>query len=104
MAKRKQVAVEEAQFNPSQEAAPQQAAAATAVLEPPRAEQPARQFRPDPFTLKTVNLEGYKVQLQESRNSDAGWQMQIKFGDGSKDRRLPRRTRIAAVLGWMMRR
>jgi hypothetical protein len=85
IAKRKQVAVEEAQTVATLEAPPQTSAAATAVLERPADEQPARQFRADPFALKTINLEGYKVQLQESRNSDAGWQMQIKFGDGSKD-------------------
>lgn len=86
MAKRKQVVEEAAaEFTPTQEAPPQAAAAATAVLERPAGEPPARQFRADPFTLKTVNLEGYKVQLQESRKSDAGWQMQIKFGSGSRD-------------------
>ena len=34
----------------------------------------------DPFPIKTVNLDGFKVQLQENRQSR---QMQIKFGDGS---------------------
>jgi hypothetical protein len=43
-------------------------------------DQPARKFQADPFPVKVVNLDGYKVQLQENRQSR---QMQIKFGDGS---------------------
>jgi hypothetical protein len=80
MAKRKQVAAQSIQADVTEEYAPQEAATATAVMEPPRTEQPVRQFRADPFPLKTVNLEGYKVQLQENRQAR---QMQIKFGDGS---------------------
>jgi len=85
MAKRKQVAAEAVEFTPTEQATPQETATATAVLKAPQAEQPQRQWRVDPFAVKTVNLEGYKVQLQESRKSDAGWQMQIKFGSGARD-------------------
>jgi hypothetical protein len=52
--------------------------------EQPAAEQPARQWRANPFPINTVNLDGYKVQLQESRPAEKPWQMQIKFGDGSR--------------------
>jgi hypothetical protein len=48
--------------------------------EPSSTEQPTRKFMADPFPIKTVNLEGYKLQLQENRQSRT---MQIKFGDGS---------------------
>ena len=85
MARRKQVAEEAARSTPIDEAAPRAAMTAADDLEPPEAEQPARPWRADPFPVKTVNLDGYKLQLQESRKSDAGWQMQIKFGDGGKD-------------------
>jgi hypothetical protein len=46
----------------------------------PAAERPARKFMADPYPSHTVDLEGYKLQLQE--NLQRG-QMQIKFGDGS---------------------
>jgi hypothetical protein len=85
MAKRKQVAVEEAQSAVIEEARPQASAAATAVLEMPAEERPKREWRTDPFPIKTVNLDGYKVQLQESRHEGQPWQMQIKFGSGSRD-------------------
>jgi hypothetical protein len=63
-------------------------------------ERPARQWRANPFPIDTVNLEGYKVQLQESRpeKEPAGsevdaagpkrkqrWEMQIKFGSGTQE-------------------
>jgi hypothetical protein len=80
MATRKQVAATSMQTDVPQEYAPQEATAATAVMEPPRPEEPVQKFRADPFPLKTVNLDGYKLQLQENRQAR---QMQIKFGDGS---------------------
>jgi hypothetical protein len=48
-------------------------------------EQPARKWRANPFPVETVNLEGYKVQLQESRPEGKPWEMQIKFGNGSRE-------------------
>jgi len=66
----------------------------------PAAEQPARQWRANPFLLKSVNLDAYKLQLQESRpeKEPAGsendpsqpkkkprWEMQIKFGSGAQE-------------------
>ena len=68
--------------------------------EQPAAEQPARQWRANPYPVKTVNLGGYKVQLQESRpekevpgaendpsqpQKKARWEMQIKFGSGAQE-------------------
>jgi hypothetical protein len=62
------------------------------------AQQPVRQWRANPFPVKTVNLGGFKVQLQESRPERAPsgpendhsqpqkkgrWEMQIKFGSGA---------------------
>jgi hypothetical protein len=85
MARRKQVAAFSQDFNPAQEAAAPGADAAVAVLEQPAAEAPARQWRADPFPLKTVNLDGYRIELQESRKSEQGWQLQIKFGSGARD-------------------
>jgi hypothetical protein len=70
------------------------------AAEPSAAEQPARQWRANPYPVKTVNLDGYKVQLQESRpekeptgaesdpakpRKNTRWEMQIKFGSGSQD-------------------
>jgi hypothetical protein len=64
------------------------------------ADLPTRQWRANPFPIRTVNLDGYKVQLQESRpekerpgsenepsrpQKKARWEMQIKFGSGAKD-------------------
>jgi hypothetical protein len=46
----------------------------------PTAEPPARKFKADPYPSNTVDLEGYKLQLQENLQRR---QMQIKFGDGS---------------------
>jgi hypothetical protein len=80
MAKRKQVAAQSIQPDATEEFGPQETATATAVLELPKAEPVVQKFRADPFPLKEVNLEGYKVQLQENRQAR---QMQIKFGDGS---------------------
>ena len=47
---------------------------------------------PIPIPVKTVNLDGYKVQLQESRPEKSSspsredhWEMQIKFGTGTRD-------------------
>jgi hypothetical protein len=51
--------------------------------ERPTPDEPARQFRANPFPIKTTNVDGYKIQLQESRPEKARWEMQIKFGDGS---------------------
>jgi hypothetical protein len=59
--------------------------------EQPAVEQTTRKFRANPFPVKTENLGGYKVQLQESRperkpgDKPAPWEMQIKFGDGSRE-------------------
>jgi hypothetical protein len=94
MARRKQVAVNEDQTTVIEEAAPpayaeagsgEVSATATAVPEIPEQEPPARQWRTNPFPVKTENLEGYKVQLQESRTAGQPWQMQIKFGTGARD-------------------
>jgi hypothetical protein len=111
MARRKQGAAQPVEFTPIEEAAPhatlptperspgfaQAGETATAVLEAPGEEPPARRWRANSFPIKTVNLDGYKVQLQESRpekesradkdkpTRDERWQMQIKFGNGSKD-------------------
>ncbi|MGO9468053.1 MAG: hypothetical protein ACLQVF_28300 [Isosphaeraceae bacterium] len=103
MARRKQGAAQSVESTPIEEATQPMAETATAVLEPPKEEPPARQWRANPFPVKTVNLDGYKIQLQESRpvrdegasqEADASgdkaperkhWEMQIKFGSGSKD-------------------
>ncbi len=85
MARRKQVAAQSPETTLTEDAVAPAAETATAVLEPPQAEQPARQWRVDPFPIDTVNLGDQKVQLQESRKSGAGWQMQIKFGSGAKE-------------------
>ncbi len=67
--------------------------------EPPAAEPSVRQWRANPYPLKMVNLEGYKVQLQESRpqkeragteddpsrpRHKARWEIQIKLGSGTQ--------------------
>jgi hypothetical protein len=92
MARRKAVA----EAIPTEEIEMQEATTSTAVAEPAQDESAARQWRANPFPLKTVNLDGYKVQLQESRpdresradkgkpSRDERWQMQIRFGDGGK--------------------
>jgi hypothetical protein len=109
MAKRsKQSAAEAVQLTPETLTPPQLAE----IVSPPPpeapklssqqadADQPTRQWRANPFPLRTVNLGGYKVQLQESRpekdrpstqnnpslpQKKTRWEMQIKFGSGSKD-------------------
>ena len=95
MARRKALA-EAIQTVPTEETAMQQPATATAVAEPAQDEPPARQWRANPYPIKTVNVDGYKIQLQESRpdketrvdkdkpTRDERWQMQIKFGSGDK--------------------
>jgi len=75
MARRKQATAEAVQLTPVEEPTPQVAETNNSAPE-----QPPRKFTADPFPIKTVNLDGYKVQLQENRQSR---QMQIKFGDGS---------------------
>ena len=84
MPRRKPKTQEGAQSDPVQEAAPSEDAAPP-MDDMPSAERPPRQFRANPFPIKTVNLEGYKVRLQESRPAGQPWQMQIKFGDGSRE-------------------
>ena len=64
MARRKTA---EAEAIPTEETEMQEAATATAVAEPPQDEPLAHRWRTNPFPVKTVNLDGYKVQLQESR-------------------------------------
>ena len=97
MARRKQVAATDQEFTTTGEAAQPAAQTATAVLEAPPEETAIRKWRPNPFPVRTVNLGGYKLVLQESRpdresragkekpTADELWQMQIKFGSGSKD-------------------
>ena len=75
MAKRKSAAAA-VQPTPAEEAAPPLPAA-----EQPKPGQPTQQFLADPFPIKTVNLDGYKVQLQHSRQAN---EMQIRFGDGTE--------------------
>ena len=96
MARRKPVTATPEERSPAEDTAAQ-SATATAVLDAPDAEAPARQWRANPWPVKTANLGGYKIVLQESRpekqarepGDDAvrnePWSMQIKFGDGSKD-------------------
>jgi len=67
MACRKQVAVKEDQTAVIEEAAQQELATTTAVLEPPVDQAPVRQWRDNPYPVKTVNLGGTKLVLQESR-------------------------------------
>ena len=67
--------------NPLQELAPPRAENAAAAPEQTLAEPPQRRLLPDPFPIKTVNVDGHKVQLQQKRQAN---QMEIKFGDGSK--------------------
>jgi len=76
MAKRTSTAAKAVQPAPAEEAAPPLPAA-----EQPKPGQPSQQFLADPFPIKTVNLDGYKVQLQHSRQSN---EMQIRFGDGTE--------------------
>ncbi len=95
MAQRKALA-EALQTVPTEQTAMQESATATAVAERPQDEPAARQWRANPYPVKTVNVDGYKVQLQESRpdkesrvdqdkpTRDERWQMQIKFGSGDK--------------------
>jgi hypothetical protein len=95
MARRK-AAAEASQTVTTDEPAIQETTTATAVAAQPHDEPPARQWRANPYPIKTVNVDGYKVQLQESRpdkesrvdqdkpSRDERWQMQIKFGSGDK--------------------
>jgi hypothetical protein len=95
MARRKALA-EAIQTVPTEETAMQQPATATPVAEPAQDEQPARQWRTNPYPVDFKKFNGYKVQLQESRpdkesrvdqdkpTRDERWQMQIKFGSGDK--------------------
>jgi hypothetical protein len=55
---------------------------AVALAEPASAAQRPRQ---DNFVFKTVNVEGSKIQFQDSRHAGQAWEFQIRFGDGSKD-------------------
>src|SRR5262245_31877590 len=87
MAKRKQAAAEAVQLTPTDETAPQAAELDQAAPDQPDGDAPARQYRPNPFPIRTTNLDGYKVRLQESRPEGQPWQMQIKFGDGGLDNR-----------------
>jgi hypothetical protein len=52
------------------------------VSEQSRAEQQPRPLLADPFAFKTVNLGGYKVHFQHSRQAR---EFQIRFGDGSRN-------------------
>ena len=87
MARRKQAAAEAAEMTPNEAAAtpipPTPPTAAEDVPTSPKA--PERQWRANPFPIKTVNLDGYKLQLQESRPEQGPWQMQIKFGSGGRE-------------------
>jgi hypothetical protein len=87
MARRKQATAEAVQVTPTEVAAPQAAEIEQTAPDQSDGEAPARQYRPNPYPIKTANLDGYKVQLQESRPEGKPWQMQIKFGDGSLDNR-----------------
>jgi hypothetical protein len=97
MARRKQAtqtAIESADF--TEDAAPPAVETAAAALEASPEERPAKQWRQKPWPVTTVNLGSYKIVPQESRPEkrprEAGedavrsepWQMQIRFGDGSK--------------------
>lgn len=82
MAKRKQAAAEAIRITPTEDFAPEAAETAQADGEPP-----ARSYRPNPYSFKTVNVGGSKIRLQESRHEGQPWQMQIKFGDGGLDDR-----------------
>jgi hypothetical protein len=103
MAKRKSAAAEAVQPIPADMAAPTAPETAAPPAEQPNPEQPTRQYRANPFRLKTINLsDGYKIELQESRpdrqsaRDKKNWEMQIKFGDGSlKDK--PSDTVIDAI-------
>jgi hypothetical protein len=55
-----------------------------------RAAQVVGQHLPDPFVIKTVDLDGYKVRLQQSRRST---QVQIKLGDGGPEDQPSERVR-----------
>ena len=93
MAKRKPAAAEAVQLAPDAGTAPQlpeivppqSPEAPSSAAQQPEAGQPPRQWRANPYPIKTVNLDGYKLQLQESRHEGQPWQMQIKFGSGGKD-------------------
>jgi hypothetical protein len=88
MAKRKQAAAATDDFTPP--SSPQ----SPEITTPPAPESPAsadvspqaarnpRPLTPDPFAFKTVNLDGYKIHFQHSRQSG---EFQIRFGDGSLD-------------------
>jgi hypothetical protein len=93
MAKRKQAAAEPdhttaepltaAQLS---EALPPTPPAPPQLADQSKAEEfPQREWRANPFAVKTVNLDGYQLQLQESRPEHGPWQMQIKFGSGSRE-------------------
>ena len=76
MATKRKSAAAAVEPTPTEEAAPPLPAA-----EQPKAEPPLGAFLADPFPVKTVNLDGYKVQLQHSRQAN---EMQIRFGDGTE--------------------
>jgi hypothetical protein len=85
MARRKQAAAASAELAPETPSQPVEQAPAQMVNIAPQErkdEPPARLLTPDPFTLKTVNAGGQKVQFQHSRQSK---EFQIRFGDGSKE-------------------
>lgn len=53
--------------------------------QPEAAPEPEQRKWSNPFPRETVNLDGYKIRLQESRGGEQGWQAQIKFGEGGEN-------------------
>jgi hypothetical protein len=78
---RRKKAVEAVQPDPAIEADPTPAEIPQSQQGPLEAEAPVKPLLADPFPLKTVNLGGYKVHLQQSRQAG---EMQIRFGDGTE--------------------
>jgi hypothetical protein len=82
-----QVAAEPAEIAPPASPQPTEATAPqrpeiVSSQDRPKGEQRPRPLMPDPFPFKTVNLGGYKVHFQHSKQSG---EFQIRFGDGIKD-------------------
>ena len=51
--------------------------------EQPTPDEPAPQFRANPFPIKSTNVDGYKIQLQESRPEKGRWRCRSNSATGA---------------------